>query len=212
MGATLQDRGKKTELVWVRKPHVGATRGGRSLRFRKGAGGLRRARRGEPGPQTLSSSLGGWGNPSVRPPRPPSPPFPSRAWWRGVGGGIARGARGETRQVRSPPSRRRRLPPSSPPALGGATAGPAPRAPARGPRRPAWPGGLGAPPPPSLSSLARVVVGLWPICAPSCDFSQMTPLPTRISVSPFPSWSPHLRCRDFFSTDTFNPFMPPSGL
>lgn len=101
MGATLQDRGKKTELVWVRKPHVGATRGGRSLRFRKGAGGLRRARRGEPGPQTLSSSLGGWGNPSVRPPRPPSPPFPSRAWWRGVGGGSR--AEPEARRDRSGP-------------------------------------------------------------------------------------------------------------
>lgn len=39
MGETLQDRGEKTELVGVREPHVGATRGGRSLPSRKGWGG-----------------------------------------------------------------------------------------------------------------------------------------------------------------------------
>lgn len=72
------------------------------------------------------------------------PPFPFLPVPRGAG--IARGAWGETRQVRSPLSRRRPLPPSSPPALGGAIVGPAPSAPARGPRRPAWPRDLGATP------------------------------------------------------------------
>ncbi|KAK2088533.1 hypothetical protein P7K49_034440 [Saguinus oedipus] len=59
----------------------------------------------------VSSSRGGWGNPSVRPPHPPPFPFlpmPS------VGAGIARRARGETGQVWSRPSWLWRLLLSSP--------------------------------------------------------------------------------------------------
>lgn len=88
---TLQDRGEKTKLGGVRKPHVGATRGGRSLRFHQGAGGPRCTKCWQSGPQSPSSSRGGWGNPSVRPPH--SPPFPFLPM-PPAGAGIARGARG----------------------------------------------------------------------------------------------------------------------
>lgn len=91
--------GERTELLTGRKPHVGTTRGGRSLRLPEG----------EEDPAELKAD-------SVDPKGPvplreagetPAsgglalPPFPSRA----RGAGIARGAWGETRQVGPRPRR-----------------------------------------------------------------------------------------------------------
>lgn len=199
MGETLQDRSEKTELVGVREPHVGATRGGRSLPSRKGwgGGGPRRAELGESGPQSPSSSPGGWGNPSVRSPSPPSLPFPC------PGGGDRARSLGRDGAGRVPA-----LAAAAPPALftpfwGGAAAGLGPSAPTRGPRGSAWPGGLGQPPCFHFLSWA---VHLWSL-GHACVPGQVTPLPTHISGSPF-LWSFHLRCRDFSTAGTFSPLLP----
>lgn len=133
MGATPQDVGEEAPR--------GCHARGEELRVRKRRGGPRRAEGWESGPQNASSSPGGWGNPSVRPPRPPA--LPSLSFPCPGGAGIARGAWGETRQVRSPPSQRRRLGPSSPQLRAGLPLGPPDRRPRRDPGvRPKWPGGL----------------------------------------------------------------------
>lgn len=133
----------RVHKMWVRKPHVGATRGGRSC----GSG------RGEEDPTELKAeSL----DPKMPVPlreagetpasghlaRPPSLPFPSRA----LGGGDR--ARSLGRDEAGPVPALAAAAPRAlfTPAPGGATAGPARSAPTQGPRRPKWPGGLGRSP------------------------------------------------------------------
>lgn len=196
VGATLQDRGEKTDWVGVsvREPHVGATREGRSLSFRKrGEEDPAELKGEESGPQSPSSSRRGWGNPSVRPPRPPFPflPVPGGRGWRAEPG--ARRGRSGPRPRGSGASRPLQLgaglplgPPTDPP-----------WAPTRGP--------LGLP-------FRSWVVHLWvpgPCARLVGSFSWMTPLPTHPSASPFP-WSLRPPCGDFLNTAPSILVSPPS--
>lgn len=174
--------------TWV--PRAGV---GEEPALPEGAGGPRRAQCREPRPQAPSSSLRGWGNPSVR---LPSPPFPFLLVPRGWGGRVAgRGSRAEpgARRGRSGPRPRdgggsRPLHPQLRAGLPWAR----PVGARAGTQASRWAPRLGGEPRPPLSvSLVRGRrVGLWPIWAPSCGFSQMTSLqPTH----------PHLRLT--FSVD-----------
>lgn len=194
----------RVHKMWVRKPHVGATRGGRSC----GSG------RGEEDPTELKAeSL----DPKMPVPlreagetpasghlaRPPSLPFPSRA----LGGGDR--ARSLGRDEAGPVPALAAAAPRAlfTPAPGGATAGPARSAPTQGPRRPKWPGGLGRSPSFHFPS--------WTCGSPAPLYAQLClqpndarPHPHVRLISPLPS-SLHLRCRDFFdASETFNLLLP----
>lgn len=186
--------GGKTELVGVGEAPRGchARAWGRSLRFRKEQEDPAELC-GEPRPQAPSSSLRGWGNPSVR---LPSPPFPFLLVPRGWGWGVTgRGSRAEpgARRGRSGPRPRdggdsRPLHPQLRAGLPWAR----PVGARAGTQASRWAPRLGGEPrPPLLVSLVGSRrVGLRPIWAPSCGFSQMTSLqPTH----------PHLRLT--FSVD-----------
>lgn len=202
MGATLQDRGEKTDWVGVREPHVGATRGGRSLPSRKGGEEDPAELKGESLDPRVPVPLGEAGEtPASGRLALPSLSFPC------PGGGDRARSLGRDRAGRVPALAAAAPPALFTPARGGAAAGPAPLAPTRGPRWPLGPGGLGAAP--RLPFLPWVV-HLWvpgPCVRLVCSSSRMTPLPTHLSASPF-LWPLHLRCRDFFNTDTFHPRLP----
>lgn len=166
--------------MWVRKPHVGATRGGRSCASGRGQEDPAELK-AESGPQNASSSPGRWGNPSVRRPRPPalsSLSFPC------PGGG--RGSRAE------PGARRGR---SGPRPRSGGASGPLHPSSGRGYRW-ARPVGahagtqasqvarrIGAIPLLSLSLLGGGLVGHQPLRPPNCVSNQTTPVPTHMFVS-----------------------------
>lgn len=131
------------------------------------------------------------------------PPFPFLPvpW----GAGIARGAWGETRQVRSPPSQRQRLRPSSPQLRAGLPLGQPRRRPLGYPCVPSGPEARGLPP-------LTFSVGQWtcgspaPLCAQLWLQSNDAHLHSCLHLTFFP-WLLHHHCRDFFNTDTFNPLL-----
>ena len=178
----------------ARKPHVGATRGGRSCSPGREEEDPAELKAENLDPEVPVPLLEVGETPaSGRLARPPSLPFPFRA----PGG---RGSRAEpgARRGRSGPRPRggcasRPLHPSS----GRSDCGPAPLAPTRGPRSPKEPSGLGRSSSPSFH-FPYWAVGLCvlsPFLCPADGSSQRTPTPTHISISPFSSLL-HLRCGD----------------
>lgn len=180
--------------IGVRKPHVGATRGGVGRSCASGSGeeenpAALKAENLDPKVPVPLREVGETPA-SGRLSRPPFPFLPV-PW----GAGIARGAWGETRQVRSPPSQRQRLRPSSPQLRAGLPLGQPRRRPLGYPRVPSGPEARGLPP-------LTFPVGQWTCGSPALLCAQLWLQSNDAHLHPclhltFFPWLLHHHSRDF---------------